>query len=236
MNASSYDVYFGTESNPPLVVTGTASASYSPATLLNNTKYYWKIVAKNSCGGSATGPVWSFTTACVASGTPSNPSPSNGATGVSTSLTLSWTGSNASSYDVYFGTSPSPSYVTTTTGTTYSASGLNNNTTYYWKIVARNACGDLTPGPVWSFTTVGGTGTPVTVTRPNGGETLPMGSPYTIRWSAPAQATKFNLAYSTNNGSTWKSIASNVTGSSYIWQVPSLKKSQKKLPGQSDRP
>jgi hypothetical protein len=225
--ASAYDVHFGTGSNPPLVVSGTASVSYSPATLLNNTKYYWKIVARNSCGGSTTGDVWSFTTACVASGTPAAPTPSNGATGVSTSPTLSWTGTNASSYDVYFGASPTPSLVTTTSGTTYSASGLNNSATYYWKVVARNACGDLTSGAVWSFTTVNGTGTPVTVIGPNGGETLPMGSPYTVRWSAPAQATKFNVAYSTNNGSTWKTIASNVTGSSYTWQVPSLKKSLK---------
>ena len=224
--ASAYDVHFGTASNPSVVAT-TTGASYSPPTLMNNTKYYWKIVARNSCGGSTTGSVWSFTTACVASGTPAAPTPSNGATGVSTSPTLSWTGSNASSYHVYFGTSPSPSYVGTIEGTTYKTSGLNNNTIYYWKIVARNACGDLIEGPVWSFTTVNGTGTPVTVIGPNGGETLPMGSPYTMGWSAPAQAVKFNLAYSTNNGSTWKTIAKNVTGSSYNWQVPSLKRSQK---------
>jgi C1A family cysteine protease len=227
LNATSYDVYFGTESNPPLAAAGTTSASYSPSGLMNNTKYYWKIVAKNNCQNPVNGSVWNFTTACVASGTPATPAPSNGATGASTSPTLSWTGSNATSYDVYFGTSSTPTYVTTTTGTTYSASGLNNSATYYWKIVARNVCGDLTPGPVWSFTTVNSASIPVTVIGPNGGETLPMGSPYTVRWSAPAQAAKFNVAYSTNNGSTWKTIASNVTGSSYVWQVPSLKKSQK---------
>lgn len=226
LNASSYDIYFGIESNPPRVAT-TTSASYSLPGLMNKTKYYWKIVAKNNCGGSTTGTMWNFTTACVASGTPSSPTPSNGATSVSTSLTLSWAGSNASLYDVYFGTSPSPSYVETIGGTTYNTSGLNNNTTYYWKIVASNSCGDLSPGALWSFTTVNASGTPVTVIRPNGGETVPMGSPYPIVWSAPAQATKFNVAYSTNNGSTWKTIAKNVTGSSYNWLVPSLKKSQK---------
>jgi C1A family cysteine protease len=227
-NASSYDVYFGTVSTPPLVTT-TTSASYSPPSLSNNTKYYWKIVAKNSCGGSATGLMWSFTTACVTPGTPSISSPSDGATEVSTNPTLSWTGSNASSYDVYFGTSSSPSsYVATTTSTSYSTSGLNNNTPYYWKIVAKNSCGDLTAGPVWHFTTVVGVSTPVAVIQPNGGETIPVGFTQTIRWSAPIQATKFNLAYSTNNGATWRSIASNVTGSSYSWQVPILTNSQKR--------
>lgn len=168
------------------------------------------------------------TITCPTPGAPSSPSPSNGATGVSTSPTLSWSSSNASSYDVYFGTVLDPPLVTTTTSTTYAPSSLNNNTTYYWKVVAKNSCGDLTPGPVWSFTTVNGAGTPVTVIQPNGGETLPVGSPYTIGWRAPAQATKSKLAYSTNNGATWKSIASNVTGFSYNWQVPALKNSQKR--------
>jgi len=60
-NADSYDVYFGTSSNPPYVV-NTTSASYPRSGLSNTTTYYWKIVAKNNCGGSTTGSVWSFTT------------------------------------------------------------------------------------------------------------------------------------------------------------------------------
>ena len=113
-------------------------------------------------------------------------------------------------------------YVTTTTSTSYSASGLNNNTTYYWKIVARIAAAILPQDRCGTSQRSLAPGTPVTVIQPNGGETFPVGSTQTIRWSAPAQATKFNLAYSTNNGSTWRSIASNVTGSSYDWQVPRL--------------
>jgi len=55
---------------------------------------------------------------CAAPGTPSNPSPSNGATGVSSSLTLSWAAcANTNSYDVYFGTSNPPSLVTNRTST-----------------------------------------------------------------------------------------------------------------------
>jgi len=147
--ASAYDVHFGTGSNPS-VVTTTTSASYSPYADDNRsiTGRSWR----EQLRGSTTGDVWSFTTA-VWRPDSGRPDAVNGATGASTSL-CELDGANASSYDVYFGTSPNPSsYVTTTAGTTYSTSGLNNNTTYYWKIVARNACGDLTPGPVWSFTT-----------------------------------------------------------------------------------
>jgi hypothetical protein len=67
--ATSYDVKFGTANPPPQVSTGQAPASYSPGTLQNSTQYFWQIVAHNSTG-TATGPVWSFTTG--ASSTPTN--------------------------------------------------------------------------------------------------------------------------------------------------------------------
>ena len=92
---------------------------------------------------------------CPTPGVVSDPSPSNQAANVSTNPTLSWTSSaNTNSYDVYFGTSSNPPYVGNTTSTSYASPGLSNSTTYYWKIVAKNSCGNSTPGPVWSFSTV----------------------------------------------------------------------------------
>jgi hypothetical protein len=58
--ASSYDVYFGASSAPPLV-TNMGGTSYSPGPLSAATTYYWQIVAKNS-SGTAGSSVWSFTT------------------------------------------------------------------------------------------------------------------------------------------------------------------------------
>ena len=55
---------------------------------------------------------------------------------------------------------------------------------------------------------------------PNGGEIIPSGSTYAIQWGAPSDAVKFDLKYSINNGSTWRTIASKVTGTSYDWHVP----------------
>jgi hypothetical protein len=60
----------------------------------------------------------------------------------------------------------------------------------------------------------------VTVLAPNGGEVLASGSSSTIRWGAPATAVKFDLSYSTNNGSSYTSIATGATGYSYNWTVP----------------
>ncbi len=61
-------------------------------------------------------------------------------------------------YDVYFGTDPdnltkiADNISETTCDPTPNNTTLLGNTTYYWRVVARNACGE-TWGPVWSFTT-----------------------------------------------------------------------------------
>jgi len=60
-DAIKYDVYFGTSETPALVATGVSDATYSP-TMNPTTKYYWKVVATDSHGYTATSPVYSFTT------------------------------------------------------------------------------------------------------------------------------------------------------------------------------
>ena len=62
----------------------------------------------------------------------------------------------------------------------------------------------------------------ITITSPVGGETLSAGSTWNIAWTAPSEAVKFNLFYSTNNGFTWKAIVKNVTGTSYQWSIPAI--------------
>ncbi len=84
---------------------------------------------------------------------PANPTPATGAIGISITPALSWSAStNATSYDVYLGTSSSPALVGTVTGTSYQAASLNADTTYYWKIMAKNTSGS-TSSATWSFVT-----------------------------------------------------------------------------------
>ena len=66
-DALTYDVYFGTDSNPITTISTNQSAqNISHSGLTNFTTYYWKVVAKDNKGGSTSSPVWIFHT--VASG------------------------------------------------------------------------------------------------------------------------------------------------------------------------
>lgn len=69
--------------------------------------------------------------------------PEDGATLSGTTVTLSWAGSTgASSYQVYLGTSSIPELLGETTATSVTVS-VNPGVSYYWKVVAQNACGQV---------------------------------------------------------------------------------------------
>jgi hypothetical protein len=154
-NAKTFDVKFGTTNPPPPVSVGQTSASYSPGMMEEDTRYFWQVIANNA-NGSSPGPIWSFTTGPStppAPDAPSLPVPTDGATNVGASGTISWRGDDdATSYDVYYGTTNPPPYVTTVRSDFWTPPARADGTTYYWRIVARNL-GGQTPGSLWSFTT-----------------------------------------------------------------------------------
>ncbi len=53
-------IYFGTETNPPLIARPRAEVPFDPPGLQPETTYYWRVVIEGCA--SATSPVWSFTT------------------------------------------------------------------------------------------------------------------------------------------------------------------------------
>jgi PKD repeat protein len=59
-----YNVYFGTSSNPPLILSGLSSTTFTPALNINTT-YYWKVKADDGNGNVVVGPTWSFTTSNI---------------------------------------------------------------------------------------------------------------------------------------------------------------------------
>ncbi|WP_395684515.1 proprotein convertase P-domain-containing protein [Dokdonella sp.] len=99
-----------------------------------------------------------LTIASALSGTTTLTAPANGATGVATSPTLSWTAlAGAASYTVDIATDAGFTSIVSThsgiTTTSYAASGLNPATTYYWRVKPTNGCGDGTVSATFSFTT-----------------------------------------------------------------------------------
>ena len=66
---------------------------------------------------------------------------------------------------------------------------------------------------------------------PNGGEFVRSGSTYGIRWGAPAEAVKFDLKYSSDNGATWSKIGSScLPSTTYPWFVePPQKKIERSV-------
>jgi hypothetical protein len=155
-----YDVYFGTGPSPSLVSDNQAGTTYDPGTLAYNTKYYWYIAAADNHGAANGGPIWDFTTGSPNNppNMPSNPSPLNHVTGISINADVGWTGGDPDAgdtvtYDVYFGTSSSPSLVSDNQGgTSYDPGTLAYDTKYYWRIITTDNHGASTAGPLWDFT------------------------------------------------------------------------------------
>jgi hypothetical protein len=167
----SYKIYFGTNTNPPYVTTLTAPATlktitWNPGTLLYNTTYYWKIIAVDNIGETATGPIWNFKTQLSNNPPfiPSNPFPSNESI-VFPFLILSFNcgdpdNSDIVTYDIYFGTTPNPPladtigpYLAAQSNVSWNPGVLSGNMTYFWRIVSWDNHGGSASGPVWCFTT-----------------------------------------------------------------------------------
>jgi hypothetical protein len=157
-----YDVYFGTSISGPKVSSSQSATTYNPGVLSKNTKYYWRIVAKDNHGATKTNPTWDFTTKSINKppNTPSNPNPSHQTTDVDINTTLSWTGGDPDvgdiiTYDVYFGSMPPFEKVASNISTpSFNPGTLAYSLTYFWNIVAWDNHGFSAIGPEWYFTTI----------------------------------------------------------------------------------
>jgi hypothetical protein len=152
-HAMTYDVYFGTEADPPLVA-NVATMSYGFGPLAFVTTYRWRIVARDILGAETSGPIWSFTTrANTPPNAPSYPSPANNVV-VGTSPTLTWSAYDVDgqplTHAVYFGTVNPPPLVATVTSPSYTPGQLPIGT-YYWRVVVSDGIAS-TSGATWNFT------------------------------------------------------------------------------------
>jgi hypothetical protein len=157
----SYDIYLGESSDPPLIESDVIGTTYNPGLLEFDTKYYWKIVAKDQQGGSTTGPIWEFTTRDNSPpNSPSDPDPENGETGVSINTCIGWTSNDPDgddvTYDVYFGKHGEDILLVSSNQSKKNycpGDLLDFETQYDWKIIAWDEYGYSTVGDTWYFTT-----------------------------------------------------------------------------------
>jgi WD40 repeat protein len=160
-------------------------------------KYFYRVKAQGGGGSSPWSLVWSFTTGTGGPPAPALTFPEDKAKNVSTTVALTWQGvSGATYYKVQVARTPTFSSVFRTsnpTDPTYSPDGLNESTTYYWRVSAFNSIGQGPWSPVWSFTTL----TPTSVDQPGVGSSgymleesmpNPFTSSTTIRFTLPKHA------------------------------------------------
>ena len=163
-----YDIYFGTNNNPPLYESNYSTTSYNPGNINSNTKYYWKIISIDNYGANTSGPIWDFTTIYVNQppNIPSNPTPGDGKKSINIDQDLSWMGGDPDAgdtvtYDVYFGSMlPLEKVASNISTPTYNPGILTNGLTYFWKIISWDNHGLSTIGPQWYFTTINATNKP----------------------------------------------------------------------------
>ena len=97
-----------------------------------------------------------YGTPCVAPPAPTGPLPLSGTPGQPSTLLLDWLDTpGASSYDLYFGPSPTPSFFQLAADSSAQVTGLAPGTTYYWRVEARASCDAslTTTSPTWNFVT-----------------------------------------------------------------------------------
>ncbi|MBN1806190.1 MAG: Ig-like domain-containing protein [Sedimentisphaerales bacterium] len=140
--ATSHIVYFGTD-NPPSLIGEQTNKSLATGVMDNNTTYYWRIDEKNSAG-TTTGTLWSFTSSDEYDSVPPSPSPMTWAVSpypVSLSIIAmtATTATDNSGVEYYFSNVTDPNHDSGWQDSpTYIDNGLVNNTTYTYKVKARD--------------------------------------------------------------------------------------------------
>ncbi len=197
--ATAYNVYW--QSSTGVTTSSTAITDATSPTLVtgltNGKPYYFVVTAQTSGGESA------LSTEVVAVPFLSEPlrPTAVAVTSGSGSATLSWQPvAGATSYDIYWGKSAgisSASEKISTTGTSYTQTGLTNNTRYYYAIAANNSRGsselsrELATTPAASISTI-----------PSGVKVLAGSKSATITWPDVLGASSYTLRWYTSGGAT----------------------------------
>lgn len=161
-DAVSYEIQVATNNTfTNDVQTKTNSGTTTDFTLLKGVAYYWRVRAKDSKNKtSAYSTIRKYYTEGegISNHLPYAPTlvkPTLNSTLSETSTTLEWTASDVDddpiTYDVYFGKENPPALVKENVSETTYTVDVEQETTYYWKIVVKDDKGGEAIGQVWSF-------------------------------------------------------------------------------------
>jgi hypothetical protein len=239
-NATSYQYCLDTSDDDACtgwISTG-SSTSASLSSLTPGMTYYWHVKALYNTGetysnGSAT-TFWSFSTA---PGAFIKTSPSDGANGQYTSLTLIWSpSSGAQSYQYCYDSSDDDdctSWTSVGTNTSVGLTSLTPGMTYYWHVRSFFAGGETyangSATAFWSFSTAPGA---FNKSLPIDG-TTGVDIPLTLQWGASQNATSYEycISISASCPGAWipdmgndrmESISSLTAGTTYYWQIRAI--------------
>ncbi|MEA2708457.1 MAG: lysozyme [Phycisphaerales bacterium] len=148
--ATRYDIYLDNMTTP--AASNLTSSQWNAGNIPGGA-HTWKVVAKPASNDDDThvsSAVWSFTASSLPlPGVPSGGTPNNVFV-ISKPVILDWADTpNASTYDIYLGTSPTPTYTNLTASQSPSLNPADG--VRLWRVVAKNATGN-TNGPQWQYT------------------------------------------------------------------------------------
>ena len=195
--ATSYNIYQSSASGGSYTeINSTSDVSYTVTGLTNGMTYYFVVTAVNSAGESGySNPAG----ATLISGAPTNLT----ATAGNTQVSLVWNATiGVTSYNVYTSTTSGGSYTKAgiTTTTSYTVTGLNNGTIYYFVVTAINTAGESGYSNQASATPIPPPYLPANLVA------TPANAQVALSWSASISATSYNVYESTISGGPYTKV------------------------------
>lgn len=163
-DADSYYVMLAMDSQFETIVfeDDVVGTSVEVSGLIEDSKYYWQVFSRNMIGDADASNIWSFTTKAAGPGITILSNPPNNATDISTVPKLIWNkNSKAESYNLQVSNSNAFSPTTlfidakSIVDTFYivPANKLYKNSTYYWRVSAKNSVGTGEYSSIYTFRT-----------------------------------------------------------------------------------
>lgn len=167
--------------------------------LSNSMLYFWRVRGRNSNGSAPYSITWSFTTVIAPPQPPTLVSPPSSSINQPRLLTLSWDPvPTATTYrlQVSRDTPFQPNQIvfddSIIIGTSRQVGPLGNDSTFYWRVIAKNAGGNSLPSDIWNLTTViAAPAVPALLSPPSASLNQP--ASLILKWRAAARADRYHL-------------------------------------------